>query len=65
MIELEDDGTPGTIEFYDFGVEVDIEPPPADQVAGLGEGWTGYGPPQDPNAAPCSEREAKPISEKQ
>jgi hypothetical protein len=62
-IELEDDGTPGTIEFFDFGVQVDIEPPPTDQVAEVGEGSTGYGPSQDPNAAPCSEREATPISE--
>ena len=48
-------------EFYDFGVDVDIEAPPADRVD-IGEGSTAYGPPQDP-AAPCSEREAAPISE--
>ena len=49
-IELEDDGSPGTIEFYDFGDEVDIEPPPADQISGIGQ---------------CSKGEAKPISESQ
>ena len=31
-IFLESGGTPGTIDFFDFGVEVDIRPPPDDQV---------------------------------
>jgi hypothetical protein len=62
-IELEDDGSPTTIEFFDFGIEVEIEAPPADEVQELGAGWGGYGPPQDPNSASCSEREATPISE--
>jgi hypothetical protein len=35
-IALQDRSGSGTIEFYDFGVEVGIEPPPADQVEDLG-----------------------------
>ncbi len=31
-IWLEDAGFSGTIEFFDFGLSVDIQPPPADQV---------------------------------
>ena len=54
----------GTIEFFDFGVEVDIEPPPADEVMDFDDGWTGYAPsPQGGDAAACSEADAKPISE--
>jgi hypothetical protein len=34
-ISLEDGGQSITIEFFDFGVDVDVEPPPADQVAKL------------------------------
>lgn len=62
-IELDADELPGTIEFFDFGVEVEIEAPPAGEVQEVGAGWTAYGPSQDPNAAPCSEHEATPISE--
>lgn len=36
-IFVEDGGVAGTIEFFDFGLEVDIEPPPADQVADIDE----------------------------
>jgi hypothetical protein len=36
-IRLEDAGFNGTIEFFDFGVAVDIQPPPADQVEDLDE----------------------------
>jgi hypothetical protein len=63
-IALEDGGSPATIEFFDFGVEVDIEAPSPDKVANLGVGWAGYGP-QDPNAARCAPGEARPISESQ
>jgi hypothetical protein len=53
-IELEDDGSPATIEFFDFGVEVDIEAPPADQVADESSiGWGG---------SSCRAEEANPIS---
>lgn len=35
-IWLEEGSSSGTIEFYDFGIEVVIAPPPADQVEDLG-----------------------------
>lgn len=31
-IWFEDGGSTGTLEFFDFGLAVDIQPPPADQV---------------------------------
>lgn len=31
-IEFDDDSGTGTFEFFDFGADVDIEPPPADEV---------------------------------
>jgi len=36
-ISVEDGGSTATIEFFDFGVEVDVEPPPADQVLAIDE----------------------------
>jgi hypothetical protein len=35
-IWVEDSGYGGTIDFFDFGVDVDIEPPPAERVADIG-----------------------------
>jgi len=55
-IWLEDNGTVGTIEFFDFGVEVHIEPPPAYQVEEFGEGST---------PAVCDVGETRPIRESQ
>jgi hypothetical protein len=36
-IRVEEESSSGTIEFYDFGVDAVIEPPPADQVQDLPE----------------------------
>jgi hypothetical protein len=49
-IWVEDSDLTGTIEFFDFGVKIDIEPPPADQTSEI---------------AQCSKGEPKPISERQ
>jgi hypothetical protein len=63
-ISMDDASGNVTFEFSDFGAEVDIEPPPADEVMDFDDGWTGYAPsPQGGDAAPCSEADAKPISE--
>jgi len=60
-IGLEDNGIVGTIEFFDFGVEVEVEPSPADEVTESGAGWTGYGPLE--NEPSCSDQAAAPIGE--
>ena len=60
-----DDGSAlTTIEFFVFGIEVQIEAPPPDAVEELGGGvGTGSGRPQAPSSGPCSERRATPIGE--
>jgi hypothetical protein len=63
-IAVEDDSAEGTIEFYDFGGDVDVEAPPADEVVDPNRGWTGYGPLTGSNANPCTGVEAKPITER-
>ena len=62
-IRVEDDEALNTIEFFDFGVEVEVEPHPADEVTESGEGWTGYGPLE--NEPGCSDEAAAPIGEDQ
>jgi hypothetical protein len=60
-IQLEDNGDPATIEFFDFGAEVDIEPPPADQVTD--ESFLGTGGMTSRPDVACTNDEAMPISE--
>lgn len=40
-IAIDDDEGEATFEFFDFGAQIDIEPPPADQLLAAGEGGTG------------------------
>ena len=56
-IVVENSGTTVTIEFFDFGVEVDIKAPPAEEVAEFGDGLT-------PAPFPCAE-DASPIRKNQ
>jgi hypothetical protein len=61
-IALEDDDWTATFEFFDFGTDVDIDAPPADQVvdedsALSSGGWSSY-----PVECASAAGEAKPIS---
>jgi hypothetical protein len=50
-------GSSGTFEFFDFGTPVDIEAPPTDRVAEVGEGEADYEPapcPGGPTTAPLT-----------
>lgn len=60
-IALEDDSSAFTFEFFDFGAEVDIEPPPPDEV--LQEDDVASGGMTVEPADPCAEKQAEPISD--
>jgi hypothetical protein len=61
-IALNDDGAEGTIEFFDFGAEVSIEPPAADEI--LRGGTQGSaGVTVTPSDASCTGKEAAPVTE--
>ena len=58
-IELDDDDVRGKIEFFDFGIEVKIERPPAGEIVksdAVGSGGVSVGP-----VGTCSDREPAPI----
>lgn len=57
-IELHDDRSEGTVEFYDFGVDVNIVPPPAGEIQAVDDPSPAAKPVELP---PCGGVEARPI----
>jgi hypothetical protein len=64
-ISLHDDVGGATFEFYDFGVDVDIEPPPADQVAEGDLLVPGQSTIETSQGVECATGEARPIRQGQ
>lgn len=65
-IAIVDDSGAATLEFFDFGVEVDIQAPPAEQVVEEDAVFAGSAGSAGSSSGParCGEGEAKPISQK-
>lgn len=64
-IGLDDDSGTGTFEFFDFGADVDVEPPPADEVVSEDEVFASEGSSSSFGPVTCAEGEAKPISQRE